>query len=145
MNTTFFPSSDYEKKKWYIIDCKEKQLGRLASSVVSILSGKIKSYYHPSLDLGDYVILINSKDIIVSSTIEKFHVFKPGRPGRSLKKLVSPSSYQILERCIFGMMPNCMAKRHLSKRLKIYQGMSHPHLSQNPKQINDLNMIYKIL
>lgn len=141
MNETFIPSSNYKKKKWYIIDCKEKQLGRLASSVVSLLSGKSKSYYHPSLDLGDFVILINSEYIILNNTIARFHVFKPGRPGRSLKNLINSSPQQILERCIFGMMPNGIPKRNLSKRLKIYQGNNHPHLAQNPIQINDLNKL----
>lgn len=139
MNETFIPASNYKKKKWYVIDCKEKQLGRLASIVVFLLSGKLKSYYHPSIDLGDYVILINAEHIILNRSIDRFHVFKPGRPGRSLKKLINAHPHQILERCIFGMMPKGIAKSHLSKRLKIYQGKNHPHFAQNPIEINDLN------
>jgi len=139
MNETFIPSSNYRKKNWYIIDCREKQLGRLASFVVSVLSGKLKSYYHPSIDLGDYVILINAEYIILTPDIERFHVFKPGRPGHSLKKLINLQSLEILERCISGMMPNCIAKRHLSTRLKIYQGMQHPHLAQKPIELNTFN------
>lgn len=139
MNETFIPVNEYGKKRWYLIDCKEQQLGRLASIVVLILSGKLKSYYHPAMDLGDYVILINTDYINLNRNIERFHVFKPGRPGQSLKKLINSSSYQIVERCIFGMMPNCLARRHLSKRLKIYPKLNHPHFAQKPRQINDLN------
>lgn len=145
MNNTFVPASSFERKKWYIIDCKEQQLGRLSSIVVHLLSGKLKSYYHPSIDLGDYVILINTDYLNLNRNIEKFHVFKPGRPGRSLKRLINSSSDQILRRCIFGMMPKGIPKRQLSKRLKIYQGTAHPHLAQNPIQITDLNSLNNVI
>lgn len=141
MNETFIPTLNYGKKKWYVIDCKEQQLGRLSSIVVSLLSGKSKSYYHPSIDLGDYVILINAEYIILNRNIEKFHVFKPGRPGKSLKRLINSSPNQILNHCIYGMMPNCIPKRQLSKRLKVYQSTTHPHLAQNPIKIDDLQNI----
>ena len=61
MNETFIPASDYTRKKWYVIDCKGKQLGRISSSIVGLLSGKVKSSYHPAFDTGDYVILINAE------------------------------------------------------------------------------------
>ena len=71
MNETFIPASDYTKKKWYVIDCKNKQLGRISSSIVGLLSGKIKSYYHPASDTGDYVILINAEALTVDRHIER--------------------------------------------------------------------------
>lgn len=141
MNETFIPASNYGKKRWYVIDCKEKQLGRLSSIVTSLLTGKLKSYYHPSIDLGDYVILINAEYVNLNRNIEKFHVFKPGRPGRSLKRLINSNPERILRRCIFGMMPNGIPKRYLAKRLKVYQGKNHPYLAQNPIQIKELHNI----
>ena len=63
MNKTFIPATNYNKRKWYVIDCKDKQLGRLASTIIPLLTGKSKSIYHPSVDVGDYVILINSFNI----------------------------------------------------------------------------------
>ncbi len=138
MNETFIPASDYTKKKWYVIDCKDQQLGRISSSIVGLLSGKIKSYYHPSFDTGDYVILINAEALTVDRHIERIRVFRPGRPGSSLKRIVNGLPQQIIERCIYGMMPNGIAKKQLSKRLKIYQGSEHPHAAQNPVQIMDI-------
>jgi len=138
MNETFIPASDYTKKKWYVIDCKDKQLGRISSSIVGLLSGKIKSYYHPSFDTGDYVILINAEALTVDRHIERIRVFSPGRPGSSLKRIVNGLPQQIIERCIYGMMPNGIAKKQLSKRLKVYQGSEHPHAAQNPVQIVDI-------
>ncbi len=138
MNKTFIPASTYNKKKWYVIDCKDKQLGRLASTIVPLLTGKSKSIYHPSVDVGDYVILINSEYIKLDRDIQRFHVFKPGRPGKSLKRLVNVLPKQIIERCVFNMLPNGYPKKHITNRLKIYQGTQHPHLAQDPKQLDVL-------
>ena len=138
MNETFLPAADYTKKNWYIIDCKNKRLGRISSSIVGLLSGKIKPYYHPSLDTGDYVILINADCLTVDREIERLYVFQPGRPGSSLKKIVNGLPKQIIEKCIYGMMPNGLAKKQLPKRLKIYKGSEHPHTAQNPIKIESI-------
>ena len=138
MNETFIPTPNYTRKKWYVIDCKNKQLGRISSSIVSLLSGKIKPYYHPAFDTGDYVILINAEALTVDRHIEQVHVFNPGSPGSSLKRIVNGLPQQIIEKCIYGMMPNGVAKKKLSKRLKVYQGSDHPHTAQNPIYIDDI-------
>ena len=139
MDKTFLPSLDHTQRKWYVIDCKGKQLGRLSSSIVGLLSGKIKPYYHPAFDTGDYVILINAESLSLDSKKERFYVFKPGRPGSALKRIVDIVPRQIIENCIFKMMPNGIAKRQLSNRLKVYEGSKHPHVAQNPIYIDDIN------
>lgn len=139
MNKTFLPSLDYTQRKWYVVDCKDKQLGRLSSSIVGLLSGKIKPSYHPAFDTGDYVILINVESLSLDSKKERLYVFNPGRPGKALKKLVNVLPKQIIENCVFKMMPNGIAKRQLSNRLKIYEGSQHPHVAQNPIYIDDIN------
>ena len=58
LNKTFLPSSKYETRNWFVIDCKDQKLGRLATIIVALLKGKIKPHYYPSTDIGDYVILI---------------------------------------------------------------------------------------
>jgi large subunit ribosomal protein L13 len=145
MNETFIPTSDYNKKKWYIIDCKDKKLGRISSTIVGLLSGKIKSYYHPAFDTGDYVILINAELLILDRNLQQIRVFRPGRPGSSLKRIINALPEPIIERCIFGMMPNGFIKKNLVKRLKIYQGSYHPHGAQNPIYINDINNLESFL
>jgi len=139
MNETFIPVSDYTKRKWYVIDCKGKQLGRIATVVSSVLAGKTNSYYHPSFDTGDYVILINAEHLTLDREFNKFHVYKPGRPGRSLKRLINALPQRIIENCIFGMMPNGMAKKQLAKRLKIYEGPQHQHGAQTPIELNNFD------
>merc|ERR1712194_562810 len=102
-NKTFIPVANYNKRKWYVIDCKDKQLGRLASTIIPLLTGKSKA------------------------------VYQPGRPGSSLKKLVNIVPKRIIENCVFNMLPNGFPKKHLVKRLKVYQSDQHPHGAQNPK------------
>jgi len=109
MNKTFIPATNYNKRKWYLIDCKDKQLGRLSSTIIPLLTGKSKSVYHPSVDVGDYVILINSEHLKLD---------------------------RIIENCVFNMLPNGFPKKHLVKRLKVYQGDQHPHGAQDPKLLN---------
>ena len=114
MNKTFIPASNYNKRKWYVIDCQDKQLGRLSSTIIPLLTGKSKSIYHPSMDVGDYVILINAESVKFNRNIERFHVFSPGRPGSSLKRLINVLPKQIIEKSIFGMLPNGFPKKTFS-------------------------------
>ena len=138
MNETFIPASDYKKKKWFLIDCNNKKLGKIASSIIKILSGKAKSCYYPSIDNGDYVILINAETLIANRYIERLYVFRPGHLGSGLKKIVNGNPQQIIENSVFGMMPNGIVKRRLANRLKIYQGPKHPHIAQKPIYIKDI-------
>ena len=64
LNKTFLPTKNYKNRNWYLIDCKGQSLGRLATIITSLLKGKIKPQYHPSVDNGDYIILIKLKLII---------------------------------------------------------------------------------
>ena len=131
---TSFILPSAHRKKWYILDCKTYQslsFGRIAADIVQTLIGKHNSFYDPSTDVGNYVILINAEYIKVDREIERFHVFQPGHPGKSLKRITSVIPQRIIETCIFNMLPNGYTKKHLRKRLKIYQGNQHPHTAQN--------------
>jgi len=143
MNETFIPTSDYNKKQWFLIDCKDKQLGRIASRISSVLSGKINSYYHSAFDTGDYVILINARHLTLDREFHKFHVYSPGRPGRSLKKLMNTLPERIIENCVLGMLPNGFGRKHLTKRLKIYNGPQHPHTAQTPIKLDEFDNFSK--
>ena len=145
LNKTFLPTSNYKNRNWFIIDCKDQKVGRLATTIVALLKGKTKPYYHPSVDVGDNVILINANSIIVNETSKHYIVNKPGRPGRSLKiKNVSDCLPKFtIERTVKGMLATTETKR-LMRRLKIYNDQNHLHQAQNPKHI-DLNDFYSSL
>nr|YP_009495902.1 ribosomal protein L13 [Plagiogramma staurophorum]AWT38341.1 ribosomal protein L13 [Plagiogramma staurophorum] len=135
LNKTFLPSEKYENRNWFIIDCKRKKLGRLATYVVKLLKGKRKPYYYPSIDVGDYVILINADSILFKENIQQFYINNPGRPGRSLKKISNSFPRLILERAVKGMLSESETRKFI-KRLNIYNDQEHPHQAQNPIKID---------
>jgi len=142
LNKTFLPTQNYKNRNWFIIDCKGQSLGRLATTITSLLKGKIKPQYHPSVDTGDYIILINANSIVINEDSKHYLVYNPGRPGRSLKiKNVSDCLPKLtIERAVKRMLSQTETKR-LMRRLKIYSDQKHLHQAQNPIEI-DLNNIY---
>jgi len=142
LNKTFLPTQNYKNRNWFIIDCKGQSLGRLATTITSLLKGKIKPQYHPSIDNGDYIILINADFIIINEASKQYFVYNPGRPGRSLKiKNVSDCLPKLtIKRAVKRMLSQTETKR-LMKRLKIYSNQNHSHQAQTPIEIN-LNNLY---
>ena len=141
LNKTFLPTKDYKNRTWYVIDCKGQTLGRLATVVSTLLKGKIKPHYHPSVDVGDFIILINADLIIINETSKHYLVYNPGRPGHSLKikNVTDCLSKLTIERAVRGMLSRTETKR-LMRRLNIYNDTNHPHQAQNPIEIEISNM-----
>jgi len=135
---TSFILPSAHRKKWYILDCKMYQsisFGRIAPIIIQTLIGKNNSFYDRSTDVGNYVILINAEYIKFDQKIERFHVFQPGHPGKSLKRLTTITPQRIIETCIFNMLPAGVTKKHLRKQLKIYLGDQHPHTAHSLSSI----------
>ena len=143
LNKTFLPSSKYETRNWFIIDCKDQKLGRLATVIVSLLKGKTKPHYYPATDIGDYVILVNADSIIVNKHSKHYIVNNPGRPGHSLKikKAIDSLPKFTIERAIKGMLSATETKR-LMRRLNIYNHENHPYAAQNPIKLDIRNISF---
>ena len=141
LNKTFLPAKDYKNRSWFIIDCQGQTLGRLATVVTTLLKGKIKPHYHPSIDIGDYIVLINADAIIINENSKHYLVYNPGRPGHSLKiKNVTDCLPKLtIERAVKGMLSRTETKR-LMRRLNIYNDSNHPHQAQNPVEIDISNL-----
>ena len=141
LNKTFLPTKDYKNRSWFIIDCQGQTLGRLATVVTTLLKGKIKPHYHPSIDIGDYIVLINADAIIINENSKHYLVYNPGRPGHSLKiKNVTDCLPKLtIERAVKGMLSRTETKR-LMRRLNIYNDSNHPHQAQNPVEIDISNL-----
>ena len=137
MNNTFIPSSDYTQKKWYLVDATDKTLGRLSTEVANILQGKNKVNFYPSVDMGDYVIIINAEKIQVSGNKETQKLYRrhSGRPGgmkiETFKALKNRIPERILEKSVKGMLPKGPLGRKMFTRLKVVQGNTHNHTAQN--------------
>jgi large subunit ribosomal protein L13 len=139
-NKTFLPIKDYKNQNWYLIDCKGQTLGRLATKIAGLLKGKLKSQYHPSIDTGDYIVLINADSIILNEKSKHYFVSNPGRPGHSLKirNVTDCLPKLTIEQAVKRMLSKTEAKR-LMRRLKIYNTEDHIHQAQNPIQIDITN------
>jgi large subunit ribosomal protein L13 len=141
LNKTFLPTLNYKNRNWFIINCEGQKLGRLATIVASLLKGKGKPNYFPSIDTGDYVILINAESIIMDGEKKHYIVNNPGRPGHALKiRKVSESLPKFtIERAVKGMLSETEKKR-LMGRLRIFNGQNHCHTAQTPIEFNISNI-----
>jgi large subunit ribosomal protein L13 len=141
LNKTFLPTKNYKNRNWYLIDCKGQTLGRLATLITTLLKGKVKPQYHPSVDTGDYIILVNADSIIINENSKHYLVYNPGRPGSSLKiKNVSDCLPKLtIERAVKRMLSQTEGKK-LMRRLKIYNDQNHLHQAQNPIEIDVTNV-----
>nr|QES95284.1 ribosomal protein L13 [Nitzschia sp. (in: diatoms)] len=144
INSTFLPNPNYKNRNWFILDCKYKSLGHISTFVVSLLLGKIKFDYYPSIDNGDYIILINTKYIVLNKIKQYIFVNKPGRPGTSLKRKRYSDKilHLIIKKAIKGMLPT--KKKFLLKRLKLENESYHNYSSQNPIYIDSLQFKNKL-
>ena len=147
LNKTFLPAKDYKNRNWYLIDCKGQTLGRLATLITNVLKGKNKPQYHPSVDIGDYIVLVNADLIVVNETSKHYLVYNPGRPGHSLKvRNVTDCLPELtIRRAVKRMLSQTETKR-LMRRLKIYNSENHAHQAQNPIKIDvlDFNSSFKV-
>lgn len=141
LNKTFLPTKNYKNRNWFIIDCKGQKLGRLATIIITLLKGKNKPHYSPSIDIGDYVILINAESILVNPQAKHYIVNNPGRPGHALKiKNASDCLAKFtIKRAVKGMLSRSETKK-LMRRLKIFNDQNHSHNAQNPIKIDISNL-----
>ena len=137
------PSVETIKRDWFLIDAKDKTLGRLSSNIATILRGKNKPTFTPHLDSGDFVVVINAEKVEVTGkkSSQKLYRRHSGRPGgmkvekfESLQKRIPE---RIIEQAVKGMLPHNSLGRQQFKKLKVYKGSEHPHTAQNPVLLNN--------
>lgn len=123
---TIFPKKECHIPKWYVVDAKGKTLGRLATEVSKLLRGKETSYYTPSVDQGNYVVILNANKVEVSGKkeSEKLYYRHSQRPGslkiETFKQVKERIPTKILEKAVWGMLPKGKLGRTYYRRLYIY-------------------------
>merc|ERR1711982_85608 len=129
-------------REWFLVDAKNKILGRFATKIAHILMGKHKAEYYPGMDLGDYIIIINSKKIKLTGDKYKNKIYytHSGYMGGLKKstfmdKMRNNKSREILYHDIKGMLPKNKLGRQMIKKLKISEGENHIFKAQKPKNI----------
>jgi large subunit ribosomal protein L13 len=137
--STYFPSKSEIARRWYLVDAQDKVLGRLATHVANLLTGKLKPTWVPFMDSGDHVIVINADKVKLTGRKleQKVYHRHTGFPGgiksTVAKDLKSKRADRMVEEAVKGMLPKNKLGRAVGKKLKVYTGPEHPHSSQRPE------------
>ena len=138
MNAQSFKKSDIQET-WILLDAKGKTLGRFAAEIAKILSGKNKPEYTPNADMGDFVVVVNAKEIHVTGQKkeQKKYYRHSGYPGgiksKLLGEVLNNSASEVIRSAVKGMLPKSKLGRKMYSKLKVYDESEHPHVAQNPQ------------
>lgn len=145
--STPFPTVEaaQAQRQWWVIDASDCTLGRMATIAARLLSGKNKASFTPSVDVGDFVVVVNCEKARLTGRKEtdKLYRWHTGYPGgfreRAAGKVRAETPARLVEEAIRGMLPKTRLGRAMGRKLKAYAGPSHPHAAQNPQQVDTAN------
>ena len=139
--STYFPKEGEIARKWFVVDASGQTLGRLATGVAEVLSGKRNPRYTPFIDTGDHVIVINAEKVRLTGMKAESKVYRryTGYPGglraEEFTKRLQRKPELVVEEAIKGMLPKSKLGRAMGKKLKVYRGDKHPHEAQQPQSL----------
>jgi len=129
------------EREWFIVDAAGKNLGRLATRIATILRGKHKPIYTPSMDVGDHVIVINAEKIAVtgrkleSKYYYRHSLYPGGLTAVRLDEMLAKHPTRVIQHAVKGMLPKNKLGRKMLKKLRVYAGPDHPHQAQCPEPL----------
>lgn len=132
MKKTYQPTRKDIKRDWHLVDAKGKILGRMASEIAKLLIGKHKKNYTPHLDMGDYVVVVNAKDVDLTGKKKEKKVYykHSGYPGgfKEIKfsELIDKQPKKVIELAVSGMLPKNRLRDKRLRRLKAFADSKHP-------------------
>lgn len=138
-NTTYSPKAGEIERKWYIIDAADKSLGRVATEAARLLRGKHKTTYTPNQDTGDYVIVINCKDAVLTGHKLDQKVYRHhsgyigGMKETSARVMMDKTPEKAMFLAIKGMLPHTRLGNKMVKKLRVYTGSEHENAAQKPE------------
>ena len=138
---TFVQKKETVEHKWYVIDCEDATLGRIASKAAHMLRGKHKPTYTPNIDCGDFVIIINAdKARLTGKKLEQkmyynHSMYPGGLRQRTARVMKEQYPVEMVERAVKGMLPHTRLGRAMYKKLFVYAGSTHPHAAQKPEKV----------
>lgn len=138
---TYFQTAESAEasRKWFIVDAQGKTLGRLASEIAVLLRGKHKPTFTPHNDGGDYVVVVNAAQVVLTGTKleNKHYKYHTGYIGgiKSIPagKMLQKNPTKVLKLAVWGMLPKGPLGRRIFKKMKVYPGLEHPHAAQRPQ------------
>jgi len=141
--STYFPSGTglAENRKWHVVDAAGQTVGRLATEVASILSGKRNPQWTPFMDMGDHVIVINARKAVFKGSkneqkVYRHHTLYPGGLREiSVQDQFARHPERVIELAVKGMLPKSKLGKAMAKKLKVYADTQHPHAAQRPQPL----------
>ncbi|MCL2355739.1 MAG: 50S ribosomal protein L13 [Defluviitaleaceae bacterium] len=139
MRTTHITKPHEVTRKWFVIDAEGKNLGRLSTQIAHILRGKHKPTYSPSVDTGDYVIVVNADKVVVTGrkleqkTYVRNSGYIGGRKETKLKDMLNKKPEFVLWHAVKGMLPKNNLGRKMFGKFHVYAGSEHNHQAQKPE------------
>ena len=139
---TFMAKAQEIERKWFVLDAANKPLGRVATEAARLLRGKHKPIFTPNVDTGDFVIIINAgQAVLTGNKLNQKVMYKhSGYPGglkeTPYRRLMAEKPERALEAAVRGMLPKNRLGRKMSKKLKVFAGAEHIHQAQKPEVWN---------
>ncbi|MFW6042270.1 MAG: 50S ribosomal protein L13 [Chloroflexota bacterium] len=138
---TYWTKEEDVERNWFVVDADGQTLGRLASQIAAVLRGKHKPIYNPSVDTGDYVIVVNAEKIhTTGQRMDQKKYYKHsgyigGMTVRTLREQLEKNPERVITSAVKGMLPKNVLGRKMIKKLKVYAGPDHPHQAQQPEPL----------
>lgn len=140
--TTLLTKEEGQKQRaWKIIDAKGQTTGRLCTKVAQLIRGKHKAEFTPHVECGDFVIVVNAKDVVFTGdkwTQKKYYKhsgYAGGLKEKTAEELKEKYPERIIENAVKGMLPKTRLGNKMIRNLKVYAGSEHPHAAQNPQVV----------
>ena len=138
-NKTYSPKAGEIERKWYVIDAANKPLGRVATEVAKLLRGKHKPTFTPNMDMGDFVIVINCKDVVLTGKKLDQKVYRHhsgyigGMKETSARVMMENKPEDAMYLAVKGMLPHTKLGRQMIKKVRVYAGSEHENAAQKPE------------
>ncbi len=142
MIKTYSPKQEDIKRQWFVVDAKGKTLGKIATKLADILRGKNKPLYSPHLDCGDFVVIVNAKEVHLTGNKVTDKVYQHhtrhgnGLRTATVREVLEKRPDQVIFKAVAGMIPQNKLKKDILRKLKIYPGADHEHTAQQPKPLD---------
>lgn len=140
---TYSAKASEIQREWRIVDADGATLGRLATRIATLLRGKHRATFTPSLDMGDPVIVVNAAKIKVTGNKlkDKMYARHSGYPGgfraENLEALLARRPEEVIRRAVRGMLPQNRLGEKMIRKLHVYAGAEHPHAAQKPEKLKE--------
>src|SRR3954467_8628909 len=137
----FFEPKGPNAPKWYVVDARDQVVGRLATVIARVVTGKHKPTYTRHADTGDFVVVLNADKVVFtrnkwSDKLYRDHTgYVGGLKTRTAKEMLDRDPTEILRLAVYGMTNKSSLARHQMKKLKLFAGAEHPHKAQNPQPL----------